>query len=181
MSSSNCCFLTCMQISQEAGQVVWYSHLFKNFLQFAMVHTAKDGTLLLFRWSTGYWQLKLEIFLWHSKGIMGAVPTVSKSQSCLQPTMYSPQRPLFKRWGSQILEHLQFSMSDHTASKYPKPGPAWPRKANSWSLCCTFFLPCHVLKDCGKSYMTPELPEMKEKLFHESTWAECLMVCPHYS
>ena len=31
MSSSNCCFLTCIQISQEAGQVVWYSHLFKNF------------------------------------------------------------------------------------------------------------------------------------------------------
>ena len=31
MSSSNCCFLICIQISQEAGQVVWYSHLFKNF------------------------------------------------------------------------------------------------------------------------------------------------------
>ena len=28
------CFLTCIQISQEAGEVVWYSHLFKNFLQF---------------------------------------------------------------------------------------------------------------------------------------------------
>jgi len=32
MSSSNCCFLTCIQVSQEAGQVVWYSHLFQNFL-----------------------------------------------------------------------------------------------------------------------------------------------------
>ena len=31
MSSSNCCFLSCIQISQEAGQVVWYSHLFQNF------------------------------------------------------------------------------------------------------------------------------------------------------
>ena len=30
MSGSNCCFLTCIQISQEAGQVVWYSHLFQN-------------------------------------------------------------------------------------------------------------------------------------------------------
>ena len=30
MSSSNCCFLTCTQISQEAGKVVWYSHIFKN-------------------------------------------------------------------------------------------------------------------------------------------------------
>ena len=34
MSSSNCCFLTCIQISQEAGQVVWYSHPFNNFPQF---------------------------------------------------------------------------------------------------------------------------------------------------
>ena len=34
MSNSNCCFLTCTQISQEAGQVVWYSHLFQNFPQF---------------------------------------------------------------------------------------------------------------------------------------------------
>ena len=31
MSSSNCCFLICIQISQEADQVVWYSHLFKSF------------------------------------------------------------------------------------------------------------------------------------------------------
>ena len=41
MSSSNCCFLTYVQISQEAGQVVWYSHLFKNFPQFVMIHTFK--------------------------------------------------------------------------------------------------------------------------------------------
>ena len=41
MSGSNCCFLTCIQISLEAGQVVWYSHLFKNFLQFVVIHTVK--------------------------------------------------------------------------------------------------------------------------------------------
>ena len=41
MSSSNCCFLTCIQISQETGQVVWYSHLFQNFLQFIVIHTVK--------------------------------------------------------------------------------------------------------------------------------------------
>ena len=61
MSSSNCCFLTCIQISQEAGQVVWYSHLLKNFPQFIVIQTVKgfgivnkadidvfSGTLLLF-------------------------------------------------------------------------------------------------------------------------------------
>ena len=41
MSSCNCCFLTCIQISQEAYQVVWYSHLFKNFPQFVVIHTVK--------------------------------------------------------------------------------------------------------------------------------------------
>ena len=41
MSSSNCCFLTCIQISQEAGQVIWYSHLFQNFPQFIVIHTVK--------------------------------------------------------------------------------------------------------------------------------------------
>ena len=41
MSSSNCCFLTRIQVSQEAGQVVWYSHLFQNFPQFIMIHTIK--------------------------------------------------------------------------------------------------------------------------------------------
>ena len=39
--SSNCCFLTCTQISQEAGKVVWYSHLFKNFPQSVVIHRDK--------------------------------------------------------------------------------------------------------------------------------------------
>ena len=41
MSSSNCCFLTCIQISQEASQVVWYSHLLKNFPQVIVIDTLK--------------------------------------------------------------------------------------------------------------------------------------------
>ena len=41
MPSSNCCFLTYLQISQETGQVVWYSHLFKNFPQFIVIHIVK--------------------------------------------------------------------------------------------------------------------------------------------
>ena len=40
-SSSNCWFLTCTQSSQEADQVVWYSHLLKNFPQFVVIHTVK--------------------------------------------------------------------------------------------------------------------------------------------
>jgi len=41
MSGSNCCFLTCIQISQEADQVVWYFHVLTNFPQFAVIHTVK--------------------------------------------------------------------------------------------------------------------------------------------
>ena len=41
MSGSNYRFLTCVQISQEAGQEVWYSHLFRNFPQFVVFHTVK--------------------------------------------------------------------------------------------------------------------------------------------
>ena len=41
MSSSNCCFLTCIHISQEVGQVVCYSHLLKNSPQFVVIYTVK--------------------------------------------------------------------------------------------------------------------------------------------
>ena len=41
MPSSNCCFLTYIQVFQEAGKVVWYSHLFKNFPELVVVHTVK--------------------------------------------------------------------------------------------------------------------------------------------
>ena len=46
ISSSNCFFLTCIQISQEAGELVWYSHLFQNFPQFVVIHTVKDFGLV---------------------------------------------------------------------------------------------------------------------------------------
>ena len=42
---SNCCFLTCRQISQEAGQVAWYSHFFQNFPQFIVIHTVKGFSI----------------------------------------------------------------------------------------------------------------------------------------
>src|SRR5574342_276763 len=56
MSSSNCCFLTCIQISQEAGQVIWYFHLLKKVPQvvihtvkcFGMVNKAETDVFLIF-------------------------------------------------------------------------------------------------------------------------------------
>ena len=46
MSSSNCCFLTYIQISQESGQVIWYSHLFQNLPQFVGIHTVRGFGLV---------------------------------------------------------------------------------------------------------------------------------------
>ena len=45
MSISNCCFLTCIQVSQEEGKVIWYSHLFKNFLP-VVIHTVKGFSIV---------------------------------------------------------------------------------------------------------------------------------------
>ena len=56
MSSSTCCFLTCIQVSQEAGQVIWHSHLFQNFPQFILIHTVKGFDIVN----------KAEMFFWNS-------------------------------------------------------------------------------------------------------------------
>ena len=46
MSGSNYCFLTCVQVSQEAGKVVWYYHLIKNIPQFAVTHVVKGFSIV---------------------------------------------------------------------------------------------------------------------------------------
>ena len=46
MLGSNCCFLTGSQVARGTGKVVWYSHLFKNILQFVVIHTVKGFCLI---------------------------------------------------------------------------------------------------------------------------------------
>ena len=58
MSSSNCCFLTCIQISQEADQVNWYSRLLKNFPQFVVIYTVKGFGIVS--------KAEIDVFLEHS-------------------------------------------------------------------------------------------------------------------
>ena len=69
MSISNCCLLTCIRLSQEAGKVAWYSHLFKKFPQFVVIYTVKGFSAvneadvfwnsLAFLCSNRCWQLDL--------------------------------------------------------------------------------------------------------------------------
>ena len=58
MSISNCCFLTCIQISQEAGQVVWHSHLLRNFPQFIVIHTVESFGIVN--------KAEVDVFSWNS-------------------------------------------------------------------------------------------------------------------
>ena len=46
MSSSNCCFWTCIQVSHEADKVVYYFHIFKNFPHFVVIHTVEDFSVV---------------------------------------------------------------------------------------------------------------------------------------
>ena len=46
MFGSNCCFWTRIQVSQEAGKVFWYSHLFKNFPQLVVIYTVKGFSVV---------------------------------------------------------------------------------------------------------------------------------------
>ena len=45
MYDSNCCFLNCIQVSEEAGKVVWDSHLFKNF-PVCVIHTVQGFSVV---------------------------------------------------------------------------------------------------------------------------------------
>ena len=76
MSCSNCCFLTCIEASQEAGQLLWYSHLFQNFPMFIVIHTVNIFEIVnkaeadfffwnsfVYWWSSWCWPFDLW-FLW---------------------------------------------------------------------------------------------------------------------
>ena len=69
---SNCYFLTCIQISQWAGQVVWYLHVFQNFPQFIVIHTIKDFVMV----NTAEIDVFLELscFFYDAVGVGSLVP-----------------------------------------------------------------------------------------------------------
>ena len=46
MSGSNCCFWTCTLVSHERGEMFWCPYLFKNFLQFVVIHTVKRFSIV---------------------------------------------------------------------------------------------------------------------------------------
>ena len=82
MFSSNCCFLTWIQISQEAGQMVWYSHLFQNFPQFIVIHTVKGFAIVS--------KAEVDVFLEHScffNDLMDVGNLISGSSACSKSSL----------------------------------------------------------------------------------------------
>ena len=77
MSGSNCCFLTCIQVSQETSKVVWYSHLFKNFPQFVVIHIVNEAEVDVF--------LELPCFLY---GPMNVANLISGSSVFSKSSLY---------------------------------------------------------------------------------------------
>ena len=46
MFGSYCHFLTCIEVSQATGKVVWYSQLLKNLPQFVVIHTVEGLSIV---------------------------------------------------------------------------------------------------------------------------------------
>ena len=93
MSSFNWCFLTCIQISQEAGQVVWYSQLLKNFPQFIVIHTVKGFSIV--NEAEVDFSLVFSCFFYDPTDVGGPISVPSAfSKSSLSMWKVSAHRPL---------------------------------------------------------------------------------------
>ena len=109
MSSSNCCFLTRIQISQEAGQVVWYSHLFQNFPQFLVIHTVKVFGVVN--------KVKVDVFLelsffFHDPADVGNLISGSSAFSKTSLNIWKFMVPVLLKPGLENSEHYFASMWD---------------------------------------------------------------------
>ena len=109
MSSSNCCFLTCIQISQEAGQVVWYSLLFQNFPQFVVIHTVIGFGIV--NKAEGYVSLKLFCFFDDLTDV-GSVISVSYAFSKSSLKTWKLMVHILLKPGLENFEHYFASMWD---------------------------------------------------------------------
>ena len=82
-SGSNSFLLTCIQVTQETGKVVWYNHLFKNIPQFVVIKTVKSFSIVN--------EAKVDVFLelpcfLHDPTNAGNF--ISGSSAPLKPTLY---------------------------------------------------------------------------------------------
>ena len=84
MELSYLCFLTCIQVSQEAGQVIWYFHLFQNFPQFIVIDTVKGFGIVN--------KAEIDFFFWNSLGF-SMIQRQARSERALGPALLTTRRP----------------------------------------------------------------------------------------
>ena len=109
MSSSNCCCLTCIQVSPEAGQVVWYSHLFQNFPQFIGIHTVKGSGIVN--------KAEIDVFLelscfFHDPANVGNLISGSSAFSKSSLNIWKPTVHVLLKPGLENFEYYFISMWD---------------------------------------------------------------------
>ena len=122
MSSSNCCFLTCIQISQEAGQVVWYSHLFQNFPQFIVIHAVK-GFGIVNRAETDVF-LELSCFF-HDPADVGNLISGPSAFSKTSLNIRNFMVHILLKPGLENFEHYFTSMWDDNPRRAGHGGEIW--------------------------------------------------------
>ena len=113
MSSSNCCFLTFIQTSQETDQVVWYSHLFQNCPQFIVIHTVK-GFGIVNKAEIDV-VLELSCFL-HDPGDVGNLISGSSAFSKTSLNIWKFTVHILLKPGLENFEHYFTSMWDECNS-----------------------------------------------------------------
>ena len=119
MSSSNCCFLTCIQISQEAGKVVWYSHLLKNFQWFIAIHTVKGFDIVNKAKVNVFWKKKLTPIesVMPSNHLILCCPLLLLPPIPPSIRVFSSESTLCMRW----LKYWSLSFSISPSKEHPGP------------------------------------------------------------
>ena len=93
MSNSNSYFITCIQVSQQTGEIVWYSRLFKNFPQFVIIHTVKGFSVVN--------EAEVDIFLEFPCFLCDLVNVgnlTSDSSASSKPSLYIWSSQIMYRW-----------------------------------------------------------------------------------
>ena len=135
MFGSNFCFLTCIQISQEAGQVVWCSHLFTNFPEFVVIHTVKGFGIVN--------KAEIDVFL---------------ELSCFfnDPMDKWLQLLIENVWSVQL---LVFRTRSSACTYFPSGRYEWGKSRNTHTVCCSPLEECGMSRLPDKATQTRQFPQ----------------------
>ena len=118
MSHSNYCFLICIQVSQEAGKVLWYSHLFKNFSRFIVIHMvslyAVNGADVFWN-SLTYSMIHQMLAIWSLVSLPFLNPACTSQKFSvhllLMPSLKDFEHNLTSMWMSTIVRQFDHSLA----------------------------------------------------------------------